>query len=420
MALFDVAANEAWERRSPEDREAALFARLRSFVARAQTDTPHYAKSLDDIAPESLTDRAALATLPVLYKSDLIDLQDGNPPFGGLTAVPAAMMRRMFLSPGPIAEPQARHAVETDDWRMARALHAAWFTAGVRVLNCFSYHLTPAGLMLDQAAGVLGAGVFPGGVGNTEAQVQAISRLNLNAYMGTPDFLKVILERADELNTDVSSMVKALVTGGPLFPHLREWYTERGVAVRQCYGSAELGLVAYEGAGPSDGMVIDEDVIVEIVRPGTEDPVAEGEVGEVVVTTFEPHYPLIRLATGDLSALLPGHCPSGRTNVRLKGWMGRADQTTKVRGLFVHPRQIASSVALYSEVTKARLVVTEVDSKDQMQLHCEVKSASDDLRLKLEETLRVETRLRGEVVFVEPGKLANDGKVIDDQRTSTT
>lgn len=418
MAVFDNLQNDELERRDPAERERALMARLRSFVVEAKAASVHYAKTLASIDPTTLFSRDDLSNLPVLYKNDLIGLQESKLPFGGLATVDAGAVRRLFMSPGPIAEPQGRGG-HGDHWRMARALRAADFVAGDRVLNCFSYHLTPAGFMLDEAIGAVGASVFPGGIGNTEAQAQAIQRFSLNGYTGTPDFLRIILERAVEMKINTGSMSKALVTGGPLFPQLRNWYGEHGVAVRQCYGSAELGLVAYEAASPVDGMVVDEDVIVEIVRPGTGEPVADGEVGEVVVTTFDPVYPLIRLATGDLSAVMTGPCPSGRTNTRLKGWMGRADQTTKVRGLFVHPRQVAAAISAYPQVRKARLTVGEADGKDQMTLQCEAATTSDDLAGKIEEALRIETRLRGAVEMVPLNSLPNDGKVIDDTRPAT-
>jgi phenylacetate-CoA ligase len=405
------------EKRDPAERERQLFDTLRIHVARAKSASPYYARALSDIDPAALTDRAALSRLPVLYKSQLIELQAEARPLGGLTGLAPGQMRRLFLSPGPIAEAQGRDpACKGDHWRMARALHAAGFRQGDVMFNGFSYHLTPAGFMFDAAAAKLGCAVFAGGAGNTETQVQAIRHFGINAYGGTPDFLKIIMEKAETLQTPVTTMAKALVTGGPLFPQLRAWYEERGVAVRQCYGTAELGLIAYEGAGPSDGMVIAEDCIVEIVRPGTGEPVAEGEVGEVVVTTFDDAYPLIRLATGDLSAIMPGQSPCGRTNARLKGWMGRADQTTKVRGMFVHPQQVASVIRRFPEIIRARLEVTETGGMDELRLLCETHAAQPQIAEAVREAIRIECRLRGEVEFIAPDTLPNDGKVIDDKR----
>jgi phenylacetate-CoA ligase len=405
------------ERRDPAERERQLFEALRAQVTRAKDRSPYYAQALAGVDPVALTDRAALASLPVLYKSRLIELQAETPPLGGLTDLAPGGMLRLFLSPGPIAEAQGRPQVgQGDHWYMARALNAAGFRAGDRVLNSFSYHQTPAGFMFDEAAAAIGCAVFPGGVGNTEGQVQAIHHFSLNAYTGTPDFLKIIMEKAEALQTPVTSMQKALVTSGPLFPHLRAWYEERGIRIRQCYGTAELGLIAYEAAGPADGMVINEDRIVEIVRPGTGETVAEGEVGEVVVTSFDEAYPMIRLATGDLSAFMVGPSPCGRTNRRLKGWMGRADQTTKVRGMFVHPRQVANVIKRFPEVTRARLEVTEAGGTDEMRLICETDRAEPQLAEALREAIRAECRLRGDVEFAPPNSLPNDGKVIDDKR----
>jgi len=405
------------ETRDPAEREAQLFEALRHHVAQAKSSSSHYAQSLADIAPSTIADRAALAGLPVLYKSKLIDLQAERPPFGGLTGASPGETRRLFLSPGPIAEAQGRDpSCKGDHWRMARALHAAGFVPGDIMFNGFSYHLTPAGFMFDGAAGKIGCAVFPGGVGNVETQIQAIRHYAINAYAGTPDFLKIIMEKAETLETPVTTMKKALVTGGPLFPQLRAWYEERGVAVKQCYGTAELGLIAYETGAPDNGMVIAEDCIVEIVRPGTGEPVAEGEVGEVVVTTFDETYPLIRFATGDLSAIMPGQSACGRTNARLKGWMGRADQTTKVRGMFVHPQQVANVIRRFPAVLRARLEVSETGGMDELRLLCETDGGDAQLAEALREAIRAECRLRGDVAFIAPDTLPNDGKVIDDKR----
>ena len=411
-------AYDSLETRDPAERERQLFDALRAHVVRAKSASPYYARVLSDIDPATLTDRTTLARLPVLYKSQLIELQAESRPLGGLTDVKPGEMRRLFLSPGPIAEAQGRDtACKGDNWRMARALNAAGVRQGDILFNGFSYHLTPAGFMFDAAAAKLGCAVFAGGTGNTETQIQAIRHFGINAYAGTPDFLKIIMEKAEELQTPVTTITKVLVSGGPLFPQLRAWYEKWGVAIRQCYGTAEIGLIAYEGAGPQDGMVIAEECIAEIVRPGTGEPVADGEVGEVVVTTFDEAYPMIRLATGDLSAILPGRSPCGRTNTRLKGWMGRADQTTKVRGMFVHPRQVANVIKRFPEIIRARLEVTEVGGMDEVRLICETQGNGSQFAEVLREAIRIECRLRGEVEFIAPDTLPNDGKVIDDKRT---
>ena len=395
------------ETRSRDEREAALFAVLGTCFTLVKDKSPYYTDTLKDFDAQTLTSREALATLPVLRKSDLIAGQGAVPPFGGLGTQAPNTMARLFLSPGPIAEPQGN---DGDTWRFSRALRAAGFTAGDITHNCFSYHLTPAGFMFDSAARALGCSVFPGGTGNTEQQALAMRRYGANAYAGTPDFLKTILEKAEEINTPVTSVKKASVGGGPLFPDLRAWYEDRGISCLQNYGTADAGLIAYETPA-KDGLVIDEDVLVEIVRPGTGDPVPEGEAGEVVVTVFDPAYPLIRFATGDLSAVLSGPCPTGRTNMRLKGWMGRADQTTKVKGIFVHPEQIAR-VAKAHGFARIRLEVTESGGRDSMVLICEGSGDTDTVTA----TLQSETRLRGDVKFAAAGTLPNDGKVIDDQR----
>ena len=398
------------ETRSHDEREIALIQALQHVFVEAHKHSAHYGKSLDGFDVDRLTSRAALAKLPVLRKSDLIAAQEDSPPFGGLGTQAPDAMARLFLSPGPIAEPQG---AEGDVWRFSRALRAAGFEAGDIAHNCFSYHLTPAGFMFDAAARALGCAVFPGGVGNTEQQAQAMRRYGTSAYIGTPDFLKIILEKADESGAPVTSIKKASVGGGPLFPDLRAWYEDRGISCIQTYGTADVGLIAYETPA-KEGLILDEDVLVEIVRPGTGDPVPEGEVGEVVVTVFDPSYPLIRFATGDLSAIMSGICPTGRTNTRLKGWMGRADQTTKVKGMFVHPEQVAR-VAKAHGFEKVRLEVTETGGKDSMVLICEGNGDAD----AVVSTLQSESRLKGEVRFVGTGELPNDGKVIDDQRSMT-
>ncbi len=396
------------ETRTQDEREAALFQALQSSFVSASENSVHYTKSLNGFDAKDLTSRDALAKLPVLRKSDLIAAQEAAPPFGGLGTQAPDAMARLFLSPGPIAEPQG---TDGDVWRFARALRAAGYVAGDIAHNCFSYHLTPAGFMFDAAARALNCVVFPGGIGNTEQQALAMRRYGATAYVGTPDFLKTIMEKAEEIGAPVTSIKKASVGGGPLFPDLRTWYEDRGISCLQSYGTADVGLIAYETSA-KEGLIIDEDVIVEIVRPGTGDPVAEGEVGEVVVSVFDPAYPLLRFATGDLSAVLSGNCPTGRTNMRLKGWMGRADQTTKVKGMFVHPEQVAR-VAKAHGLEKVRLEVTETEGKDSMVLICEGAGDVDAIA----STLQSETRLKGEVKFVSKGDLQNDGKVIDDKRS---
>ncbi len=400
------------EIRDPQARERALFAALPDHVAHAKANAPYFAKILARVEPAEVESRAALAALPVTRKSDLIERQKADPPFGGLAAASLGDLACVFSSPGPIYEPKGRGP---DYWRMARALYAAGFRAGDLVYNCFSYHFTPAGAMLESAAHALGCPVFPGGVGNTEGQVQAIADLKPAGYTGTPSFLRILLEKGRELDRDLSSLGKALVSGEALPPSLRAEIGGFGIAVLQCYATAEAGLIAYESPA-MEGMIVDEGVILEIVTPGTGDPVAEGEVGEVVVTVLSPVYPLIRFATGDLSAVLPGASPCGRTNVRIKGWMGRADQTTKVKGMFVHPTQVGQVVTRHPEILKGRLVVDQVEGRDVMTLHCEVAEPTDGLAAAIAETLHAVCKLRGRAVLVEPGSLANDGKVIDDVR----
>jgi phenylacetate-coenzyme A ligase PaaK-like adenylate-forming protein len=401
------------ETRSEATRDAALAAVLPTQIARAKRQAPGFAKILADVDPAAVTGRSALATLPVTRKSRLIELQAEMPPFGGLTAAAPDALAHLYLSPGPIADPEGTGC---DWWRLARALHAGGFRSGDILHNCFSYHFTPAGLMFDGAARALGCAVFPGGTGNSEDQARAMARFRADGYVGTPDFLKTILDKAAELRLDVSSCRRAVVSGGALFPALRTEYAERGVRVLQCYGTADLGLIAYE-SGAMEGMSCDEGVVVEIVRPGTGDPVPDGEVGEVVVTTLNPDYPLIRFATGDLSAILPGVSPCGRTAPRIKGWMGRADQTTKVRGMFVHPEQIARVTARHREILKARLVVGSEGGRDAMTLQCAVSGdSSPALAAAIADSLQSECKLRGAVEFADPSDLPNDGKVIDDTR----
>lgn len=402
------------ETRSPQDRESALFHALPALVAHAQETAPAYGALFEGVDAKTIDSRAALAELPVTRKSELLERQGDAPPFGGFAATATAELSHIFASPGPIYEPEARRY---DYWRMARALFAAGFRRGELVHNTFSYHFTPAGFMLESGAHALGCPVFPAGVGQTESQIQAIAQLKPSCYVGTPSFLKIILDKAEESAADVSSITKALVSGEALPPSLRQSLADRGIAVRQCYATADLGLIAYESEA-MEGMIVDEGVILEILRPGTGDPVDSGEVGEVVVTAFNPDYPLIRFATGDLSAVMEDPSPCGRTNWRIKGWMGRADQTTKVRGMFVHPSQVAAIVKRHAEVLKARLVIGSADNQDSMTLRCEVsKEPSEALRAAIAESIRDLCKLRGQVEFDAPGSLANDGKVIDDIRS---
>lgn len=403
---------DSLETRDPEQRERELFAALPKQVAHAKANAPAFAELYKDIDPAAVNSRAALARLPVVRKHELIELQKRRLPFGGLNATPVGQLGRVFSSPGPIYDPEGTDA---DWWRFARSLYAAGFRAGELVHNTFSYHFTPAGFMVEGAARKIGCAVFPAGTGQTEMQVQAIADLKPSAYIGTPSFLKIIIGKADELKADISSLKKAVVSGEAFFPAQKHLCEERGIAAYQGYGTADLGLVAYETEA-REGMVIEESLILEIVRPGTGDPVAPGEVGEVVVTSFNPDYPLIRFGTGDLSAVLPGISPCGRTNVRIKGWMGRADQTAKVKGMFVHPSQVAEVVKRHSGIGRARLVVDNETGQDRMTLHCEVHASAAALAQAVAASIRDVTKLRGEVVLRKPGELPNDGKVIDDAR----
>lgn len=395
-----------------EARAAALRDRLPRQIAHAKAKAPAYAAMLADVEAGAVTDRAALALLPVTRKSALIESQRVAPPLGGFTTLPFADLPRVFASPGPIHEPQPEGA---DPWRFARALHATGLRAGQLLHNCFAYHFTPAGMMLEEGARALGCPVFPAGPGNTESQARAAAHLRPACYAGTPDFLKAILEAGDSLGLDLSSLKRGHVTGGAYLPALRTFYAARGMTVLQSYGTADLGLVAYESEA-REGLICDEDVVVEIVRPGTGDTVAEGEVGEVLVTTFNSTYPLIRFATGDLSAVLPGASPCGRTNMRIKGWMGRADQAAKVRGMFVRPEQVAAVMRDHPGLGRARLVIGLDDTRDTMVLRVETPVRDAALVESLARSLQGITRLRGTIDLVEPGALPNDGKVIDDTR----
>jgi phenylacetate-coenzyme A ligase PaaK-like adenylate-forming protein len=401
------------ETRDPEVRERALIAQLPRQIAYAKANAPAFARILAGVDPAAVTSRAALAALPVTRKSELGELQKSARPFGGLAAARWGDAVRVFASPGPIYEPEGGNP---DYWRLARALFAAGFRRGDLVHNCFAYHFTPAGSMLETGAHALGCAVFPGGIGQTEQQVQAMADLAPAGYVGTPSFLRIILEKADELGVKLPSLTKALVSGEAFPPSLRDALAARGIAGYQAYATADLGSIAYETSA-REGLVVDEGVLVELVRPGTGDPVAPGEVGEVVVTSlFNMRYPLIRFGTGDLSAFLPGASPCGRTNVRIKGWMGRADQTTKVKGLFVHPGQVAAVAKRHPEIARARLVVDNAAGGDRMTLHVETVGGAAASAESIVASIRDVTKLRGEVVLRAPGELPNDGKVIDDIR----
>jgi phenylacetate-CoA ligase len=405
------------EARTPEEREAHLMAALPKQVAHAQTASAALAEILHGVDATVVTSRAALAKLPVTRKQELLERQKAGRPqhtFGGFSGIgKGPRMRRIYASPGPIYEPEG---IAPDYWRMARAFFAAGFRSGDFVHNAFSYHMTPGAFMMESGLFALGCTVFPAGTGQTEQQLQAIADLRPNGYAGTPSFLRILVEKAQEAKSDVSTLRKALTGGEALPPSLRDWFAQHGIDVYQSYATADLGLIAYETPA-REGLVIDEGVIVEIVRPGTGDPVPAGEVGEVVVTTLNPDYPLVRFGTGDLSALLPGTCATGRTNMRIKGWMGRADQTTKIRGMFVHPGQVADIARRFPEVVKARLVVSGEMANDVMTFKVEAKAAPADLPTRIGEAIRDVTKLRGDVILVEPGTLPNDGKVIEDARS---
>ncbi len=412
---------DSLETRDPQARQTQLLAELPRQIAHAQARAPAYAEILQGLDAASVTSLAALAQLPVTRKYDLqarqkaLREQAGSTElFGGFSAlVRGPQMPRIFASPGPIYEPDG---ATTDYWRAARALYAAGFRSGELVHNAFSYHMTPGAFIMESGAHAIGCTVFPAGVGQTEQQLEAIAQLKPSAYLGTPSFLRILVEKALESGSDITSMRKGLVGGEAFPPSLRDWFAERGLAVYQSYATADLGLIAFETSA-REGLVIDEGVIVEIVRPGTGDPVPEGEVGELVVTTLNPGYPLIRFATGDLSAVLTGTCPTGRTNTRIKGWMGRADQTTKIRGMFVHPGQVATITRRFPQVLKARLVVSGEMANDLMTLKVETTSDDSALQAQISEAIRDVTKLRGDVLRVSPGSLPNDGKVIEDARS---
>ena len=404
------------ELRSAADRDRSMLTALPGFLQQSIENSSAAAEQLQGVDAKTVDSFEQLAALPVRRKSELIDRQAETPPFGGINGTPVERLAKIFTSPGPIFEPEG---ARSDYWRFARAMFAAGIRSGDLVHNAFAYHLTPAGSMAESGARALGCPVIPAGTGQTEKQLEVIARLRPVAYVGTPSFLKILMERGREAGVNVTSVSKALVSGEAFPPSLAEELEQQfGINAYQCYATAEAGLIAYESKA-RDGLVIDEDVIVEIVRPGTGDPVATGDVGEVVVTVLNPDYPLIRFATGDLSAIMPGPCPCGRTNRRLKGWMGRADQTTKVKGMFVHPSQIAKITAEYGAIDKARLVVTRRDNLDVMRLECEAAEQGDELRAAVQASLKTVTGLNGDVELVAPATLPNDGKVIDDQRPQT-
>ena len=409
---------DALETRTPAEREAALMAALPRQIAHAQAHSAAMGEILAGFDAAAITSRAALAQLPVTRKSELLARQQasraaGRDAFGGFSAIRyGAAMPRLYASPGPIYEPEG---TGRDYWRAARAMFAAGFRAGDLAHNAFSYHMTPGAFIMESGAHAVGCTVFPAGTGQTEQQLQAIAELKPQAYLGTPSFLRILVEKAQEAGVDIRSLTKGLVGGEAFPPSLRDWFTERGMAIYQSYATADVGLIAYETAS-REGLVLDEGVIVEIVRPGTGDPVGEGEVGEIVVTVLGPDYPLIRFGTGDLSAVLPGACPTGRTNTRIKGWLGRADQTTKIRGMFVHPGQVAEIVKRFPEVSRARLVVSGEMANDQMKLLVE-SAVAQGLSERVAEVVRDVTKLRGDVEVVAPGSLPNDGKVIEDARS---
>jgi phenylacetate-CoA ligase len=396
------------ETRSADARAADLAERLPAQIARAQA-LAGYADSLKGVDAAAVTGPEALAALPVLRKSGLGKAQAASAPFGGFTTRPASGFAHVFQSPGPIYEPGG---TEADWWRMGRFLHACGIGRGDIVHNSFGYHLTPAGLMFESGARAVGAAVLPAGTGQTELQVAAARDIGTTAYAGTPDYLKVILEKADEMGVTLK-FSRAAVGGGALFPSLRQYYMARGIACLQCYATADLGNIAYESPA-MEGMVVDEQVIVEIVTPGTGDPVAAGEVGEVVVTSLNPDYPLIRFATGDMSAVMAGTSPCGRTNLRIKGWMGRADQTTKIKGMFVRPEQVAALVAHHAEVHKARVIATRAGEQDAMTV--QIESDGGDAEAYAASVAQL-LKLKGKVEVVAPGSLPKDGLVIEDQRS---
>ncbi len=403
---------DGMETRSQSEREKDLFENLPKQLTDIIAQAPGWAGFLTGLDPDLITDRQSLAELPVMRKSSLNQLQTDKPPLAGFAVGSNENFGRIFMSPGPIFEPMGN---QPDPWRGARALFAAGFRSNDLIHNCFSYHLTPGGFILDNAARAMGCAVIPAGTGNTELQLDAIEQLRPVGYTGTPDYLKILLDKAQELGRDASSITKALVSGGALFPSLRQEYADRGVSVLQCYATADVGTIAYE-SDAQDGMIINEGIIVEIVRPGTGESLPDGEVGEVVVTNPTGAYPMIRLATGDLSAIMPGTSPCGRTNARLKGWMGRADQTAKIKGMFVHPSQIAEISKRHPELARLRLVVERDGQNDKITLKAEATSQSPEFSERVGQTLQTFCKVRGIVELCPPDSLPNDGVVISDER----
>lgn len=404
------------ETREPEAREGALMARLPGLITHAKAHAPGWAVRLQATDASEVSSRKALAHIPVLRKAELKDLQAASPPFGGFTTAAPGRMGRLYMSPGPIFDPEG---ARPDPWRAARALWAAGMRPGHVIQNCFGYHLTPGAWMVDNAARHIGCAVIPAGTGQTEQQLELIRALSPDAYVGTPSFLRILIDKARESGADISNLKRALVAAEALPPSLRTWFREQGLkSVLQWYGTADIGLIAYE-SDALEGMILEEDLILEIVRPGTDEPVADGEVGEVVVTSFNPDYPMIRFGTGDLSAVMPGASPCGRTNVRIRGWMGRADQTTKVRGMFVHPGQVADIARRHPELAKVRLVIEGEMANDRMTLKAALHAGAAPgaaLAEAVAASIRDITKLRGDVQWVEADKLPNDGKVIEDAR----
>ena len=400
------------ETRSPAERDKSLFAKLPD-VLRAAMTAPGYAKHLAGVKPEAITSRSALANVPVLRKSELPALHKAELPFGGFVPDAPGSFARLFTSPGPIFEPESTRA---DCWRGARALFAAGFRPGDVVLNTFSYHMTPGGFIFDGSARALGCAVIPAGPGNMEQQFEVIEAYKPVAYSGTPDFLKILLDSGAKAGRDVSSIKRALVSGAAFPKSLQEEIKSRRIDAYQTYGTADLGVIAYESSA-REGLIISEDLIVEVVKPGTGDPVPDGDVGEIVVTSLDPHHPWIRFALGDLTAIMPGTSPCGRTNARIKGWMGRADQTAKVKGMFVRPEQVSEVGKRHPELGRLRLVVTRDGESDAMTLNAECKSSNEALRDQVAATLQAVAKLRGAVKLVATGSLPNDGRIIADERT---
>lgn len=410
------------ETRTPEAREQALMQKLSAQIEHAKKNTEYFARIFSNIDASKINSRDTLAQLPVTRKSELSTEQKRLPPFGGMNGTPTHQLKRIFQSPGPIHEPQG---AQIDSFRLARALRAAGFKSGDLVHNTFSYHFTPGAWMLEGGAHALGCCVFPAGIGQTELQAQTIAHLKPNAYTGTPSFLKIILEKADELGLDCSSLAKAVVSGEALTPSMRRWFKDRGILVNSTYATADVGLIAYESPDLASGMIVDEDIILEIVEPNGSKPVPVGETGEVVITVFDKDYPLIRFGTGDLSAIDPDSLtkpsPCGRTNIRIKGWLGRADQTTKIKGMFVHPGQIQDIVKRHPEISKVRVVVSGNIGNEEMTVHCELKNDTkcdlSKLETEIAQSTREVTKLRANVLFKEMNSLPADGKLIEDART---